>query len=116
MKVIVVEPGDLSVISKEKIEEIRNRCHAISPSPWVWTMTVSDKGEVSVDIVSAKPGFVGNGKRVAALFGDQAYNNAEFIARAQEDVSYLIDQLEYLLGLFESAIPTAGEGAEVKAN
>lgn len=71
---------------------------------------------VALDIISVKPGFVGNGKRVATLFGDQAYNNAECISKAQEDVSYLIAQLEYLLGLFESAIPAAGEGAEVKAN
>jgi hypothetical protein len=109
-KAIVFDSNDFEV-SMERIQEIKNRCHSISSSPWVWTLTQNEKGQNIVDVIAAKPGYVGSGETIATVWGNQAFTNAEFITHAEGDMRHLISHLEYLLGLINSTIPKSENAA-----
>ena len=116
MKVLMIEPKDLGVLSTERLQEIKTRYNAISSSPWIWYVGQNAQGQPTVEIMSAMPGFVGSGKKVAILEGDEAYRNAEFITKAQEDLFYLMTALESLINLLNSAMPKGEEGTEAKVS
>lgn len=116
MKVLMIEPKDLGTVSMEKLQEIKIRYNAISSPPWVWFVGQNAQGQPIVEITSARPGYVGSGKKVAILEGDEAYRNAEFITKAQEDLFYLMTALESLINLINSVVPKTEEGTEAKVS
>jgi hypothetical protein len=114
MKILMIESKDFKEPIMERLQEIKSRYNAISSAPWVWFLAQNTEEGPIVEITSVKPGYVGNGKKVATLEGDDAYSNADFICKVQEDLVYLVTVLESLMNLINSAIPKTEEETETE--
>lgn len=77
----------------DRIEEIRARVDAATPGPWGTSRDLNGMYTIKHGTrISREDGFGSDGD-VAVLAGDEqaAYSNGSFIARAREDVPYLLD-------------------------
>ena len=88
----------------DRIEEIRARHQAATPGPWGTSRDLNGTYTIKHGTYITREDGFGSDGDVAVLAGDEqaAYSNGSFIARAREDVPYLLDrvaELEALLAL-----------------
>ena len=95
-------------MKKEQLEEIRKRCEAATPGPW----TSSRK---DIDSYTSNPDepeygtqhvvyvYLQDDEPRFPLFGNNARNNAEFIAHARQDIPALLDALNEAEGRITGA-------------
>ncbi|WP_329203869.1 hypothetical protein [Streptomyces sp. NBC_01435] len=85
-------------MSETRMDEIRAREAAATPGPWGTSRDLNGTYTVKHGTyVTAEDGFGSDGD-VAVLVGDEqaAYGNGSFIARARNDVPYLLGRLAHL--------------------
>ncbi|MFI6653230.1 hypothetical protein ACIBI8_37275 [Streptomyces sp. NPDC050529] len=104
-------------MSDTRMNEIRAREAAAIPGPWGTSRDLNGTYTIKHGTyVTAEAGFGSDGD-VAVLVGDEqaAYSNGSFIARAREDVPYLLGRvagLEAALGRVEGLATRLEEFAE----
>jgi hypothetical protein len=93
----------------DRIEEIRARVDAATPGPWGTSRDLNGTYTIKHGTrITREEGFGSDGD-VAVLAGDEqaAYSNGSFIARAREDVPFLLDRIAQLEALLALQTPDA---------
>ncbi|MEU0836094.1 hypothetical protein [Streptomyces sp. NPDC005969] len=94
-------------MSDTHIEEIRARHQAATPGPWGTSRNLNGAYTIKHGTyITGEDGFGSDGEVAVLVGGEQvAYSNGSFIARAREDVPFLLDRIAELEALLASQEP-----------